>query len=262
VQGQNLESLPNIYKDGRESAKATLFKDYNDLFCIKTSPNVDSKACGAAAQDYGITSPETFVDFILGEKTWPNKAVLETMQLARAFYGYIPDTFNIDTVRNSPKDFITEQSKIAQSNMKMAIINYLASRRGPTSSATTTVLQSLARNFLPQQAVSGLDYSTFCTKDKKTPAEEYICSYTNKPDASTGDSENRIISQAAVDRIAQYDTYLSPTFYSSIQGPLPAGALDKMEVFIKAQQLTQDYRELRMLQLKTAATAMRLMNSK
>jgi hypothetical protein len=60
----------------------------------------------------------------------------------------------------------------------------------------------------------------------------------------------------------QHDFYMSPTFYDELNSDYYSanGPIDKLEVYIKAQQLIQDYRQLRMLQMKVAALAMNVMN--
>src|SRR5690606_3440423 len=99
-------------------------------------------------------------------------------------------------------------------------------------------------------SVSAPDYKIACLQapEAMSAVEAYACNLTNKPDDP---SEDRIISQAAMDRLIEYDLSMSSELYEEIQSPtvLSTGALDRMHAAMKARQVAQDYRQLRLLQM-------------
>ena len=228
------------------------------LFCDPRGENVPN-GCGGDRLTNGINGNENFVDFMLAERTWPKEAVLDTMQVARAYFMEMKPRFSGQNTNNSPASMIAWQRSAARDNIRMSAINMLAARRAPTSMASQEVMRMMLRNFASSGKVSMTDLAKLCAKTNLNDLEAYTCNMTNIPDSSTPNAP-RIIGQASIDRVMQHDYYMSPLFYTNLNSDsLGDGVgLERMEVLSISQQLAQDYYFLRMLQIKTALRAIRL----
>jgi hypothetical protein len=246
-----------IYAKGLLPATANLYETHVNLFCLPGARNAPS-GCGSLRRAAGIKSGETFIDFMVGEKTWQRAYVLDAMKSARAYFGFISDTAHLDDLRVNRDEFVRRQAKLARNNLRLSMMNYLAARRAPTSGAAAMAQMLVMANVTDTAQTDSLNINAMCAKDedKQTPFEKTACSYTSDPSSPGGE---RIISQAAIDRVTQYDLYFSPRFFQIVRDPQNAGTgpLNKIQVVLKAQQLAQDYQHLRMLQMKVAATAVR-----
>lgn len=244
-----------IYSKGALVAAARIYDTHVRMFCVPGTKNAP-EGCGVARNAAGIRGGETFVDFMVGEKTWQGAYVLEVMKLARAYFGLVTDTTHLEDLRSNRDAFVRRQAELARNNMRLSIINYLAARRAPTSDAAATAQMMFMSNATDTTQLSDFNIDTLCARenDELSLFENMLCSYTSKPTTSGGE---RFISQAALDRILQFDIYLTPNFYKSIRDPQYAadGPIDQINVLLKAQQLAQDYQHLRMLQMKVASTA-------
>lgn len=216
-------------------------------------------------------SSENFVDMFLGERTWGDKTIIDALLVARRFFAPA-QTRDVMGIFDE-ESFIANRSEMAQANLRMSILNSLAARRAPTSTATNTALGFMFRILANSSPfVMSPDPNVACSAENLTYSQDdpdelkgikfmngYVCSFTSAPVQGTGE---RYVSQAAIDRIMQHDFYLSSDFYGTINSSsFNEASMDKMEVFMKAQQLAQDYRQLRLLQMKVAATAMNVMNN-
>jgi len=117
-------------------------------------------------------------------------------------------------------------------------------------------MRVLLAGLMPTGQIRSINQSEICTEAQKASMsipEQYACSYK----AAIGDKS--LLSQSAIDRIFQYDYLLSGSFYKQINSG-GTNSARKVQVWLKAQQLAQDYRGLRLLQMKTAMTAMNMMN--
>ncbi len=260
--------IPNVGSNSTENIQyreylATTGKAYDlhlRLFCNPAMTNAPA-GCGSDRALAGINGDENFVDFMLSERTWPTKTVLDTMQLARLYffdYGVRPSAKDI---RSAPVNLVKWQQQVAGQSVRMSMLNMLAARRAPTSPGTQNVLKVMLESLAVNGQVSSVNYKTVCSQPTLTQLEAYVCNYTNIPDPNDPNPlmrTTRIISQASMDRILQYDYYLSPNFYATINSPSTPvkGGLDRMEVLMMAQQLSQDYYFLRMLQMKAVASSM------
>lgn len=248
---------------------AFIFAKMQQMFCIPQAVDATPE-CAARAKDPNLNPAENFIDFFLSEKTWSSAAVIDAMLVARRLFSNNEDKvqFGYDTSRDK---FVNNQAYIAQDNMRMTILNHLAARRAPTSDATQSVLSFMFQTLAASTGmVATVNPDEACKSEWMTPKDgdsddlkavkfmnSYVCSYTSQP----LEGGKRIISQAAIDKIMQHDFYLSPTFYGNINASYNNQySIEKMEVFMKAQQVVQDYQALRLLQMKTAALAMNIMN--
>jgi len=251
---------------------AFLYQKIQDVFCLPDARRATDDCIKMKAK-MGLKPSESFVDFFTGERTWSDASVLDAMLIARRLFGANKGKtqFGYDTLDRTK--FVDNQSVTTQNNLRMTILNDLASRRAPTSTATKSILGFMLQIMANSSAnVLSVDADKACNTEgltiNKDDAPEvksakfingYVCSYTNTPPAGGA----RIISQAAIDKVMQRDFYMSPNFYSEINsGAYGEAGLDRMEVFMKAQQVAQDYRALRLLQMKTAAVAVSMINSK
>lgn len=268
VENISAGSSENPYAEADQLAETKLYEILTTTFCDPDS-TISTTACQNSKAE--VKSNQNFVDMFLGERTWTDKTVLDALLLARRFFA--PSSSRDVMGVFNEQGFIANRSAIAQSNLRMSILNELAARRAPTSIATNSVLRFMFNIFANATPfVATVDPAKACSADalviKDGDADDvrankflngYVCSYTNTP---SGGSE-RIISQAAIDRIMQYDFYMSADFYGRINSAdYNNASLDRMNVFMKTQQLAQDYRQLRLLQMKVAGVAMNMMNGK
>lgn len=212
-----------------------------------------------AARLKTLDPAENFIDFYLSPRTWPSQSVFDTMLVSRRFFAEAQTRINLSSGNAREKVFMDDQGIIARSNLRLAILDDLAARRAATSHATSSAMMILFSFLAPTQQISGLNYMNICKKSAPNPMERYVCSFTSAPD----ENGQRIISQAALDKIMQYDFVLSPQFLGEInsQADTATGPVERMEVFLKAQQVSQDYRQLRLLQMQAAVKAMNLLNN-
>ncbi len=256
---ENVGSGSNVnpYAGTAVMADTFLWKRFQALFCIPNSASA-SPECAARKGDSTIRPYENFIDFFVSEKTWPDTTVIDGLVFARRFFVGGLDKSGIGLGVIDGKSFFSQQSSIAKANLKMGVLTDLAARRAPTSTASGTVLELLLTGLMPSGQVSSTDYEDVCSNDQLTDVEAYACSFTNKP---SGNGAPRVISQAAIDKIIQNDYMLSLDFYDKINSSTYSKAsMERLNVFMKAQQLAQDYRALRLLQMKTAVLAMNMMN--
>jgi Skp family chaperone for outer membrane proteins len=165
---ENVDSTTDIntYLQGRTNALALLYDTQIDLFCLEESK--DSPAgCGNARTDFGVEGAENFIDFFLNDKTWPTRTVTDVMKLARGYFGFIPEKEDLSMI-DEGGEFLAKQMQISKNNLKMSIMNYLASRRAPSSMATGNVLKLLLNGFAKSLTVSSLNYEDICDKQTKT----------------------------------------------------------------------------------------------
>jgi hypothetical protein len=257
--GNSQGSTDNPFSDISVANKAKLQKIFNKYFC-----NPQSKNASADCQASKVTpSKENFVDFFVGTGTWADKTVLDVLTLARGFYAGMSDKVMLGQGSYDPSTFFSNLGGIARANLRMSIINDLAAQRAPSSEATAPAEYALLKVLVPSGEVTSLNYQTACSdSNQRTMAAYYACSMTAPPLSDKGDS--RLISQTALNRILQFDYMLSSDFYRQINSPAlsATGGVDKVAVYLKAQQLAQEYRALRLLQMKVAATAVNMINGK
>lgn len=251
-------------------ADTKLYEILITTFCDPDSAIAPTSCINRAKQgQQSSQSLLSFVDVFLGERTWSDKSVLDTLLLARRFFA---GSAIYDVMGNMSEElFITNRGQIAQANLRMSILNDLAARRAPTSTASGSVLNFMFRIMADASPlVASVNPDKACSVDGLTVREAdsdiikagkffngYLCSYVTPPTAGS----NSIISQAAIDRIMQHDFYMSSRFYNDINSiDYNKTSMERMEVFMKAQQLAQDYRQLHLLKMKVAATAMNMMN--
>lgn len=238
---------------------AIIAKKLDTIFCIPGS-KLATEECAGGQIGAGAEN-NNFVDMFLGTGTWPGQTILDSLLLTRRFFSSAFSRVDINQSAANPATFMTNQRRITRDNIRLAIFDDLASRRAPTSNATYHALQMLLFMLAPSNQITSQDYRRICANPDANPIEKYICTLTGEPMGGDAGGQ-RAISQAALDKIMQYDLMLSNNFYSEIQSPAyqASGSIEKMEVFLKAQQVTQDYRQLRLLQMKVATTAMNIMN--
>lgn len=244
---------------------------YNSIFCMPDSKNANAE-CASRKVDEVARPNENFIDFFISDRTWTDEKVLDAMLLARRFFGGSIDRVALG--QQGQLDFgnyMTYQKRATQSNLRMSVLNDLASQRAPSSRSGDNMLRAMFSMLSPNGEAPSVDPEYMCgpkgpLSGKADTAEAkqaqniaaYVCSMGAKANDGT-----RIISQAALDRIMQHDMYLSGDFYERINSREYNGlSMDKMQVFMKAQQIAQDYRQLKLLQMKTALVAMNLINSK
>lgn len=261
----NLTTPNSGIKDKRNPYSAILARseaDWKELldteFCIPESKNA-SEDC---AKDKSKLRPygdyENFVDFYVNDRPWKDMGIRNVFMLARRFLGGAVDRPFVIKNANDSGSFMRHQTAIARENMRAAVMNDLAARRAPTNMATGDAMALLLRVLAPTQQIDSMNYNTICADKKrmeKFPAIKYACSRTTKSGNYT------LISRSSIDRIFQFDFVMSPEFFDVVNSSSIDGQLDKELVYLKSQQLAQDYRALRMLQMKTALTAMNMMNS-
>jgi len=233
---------------------ALILKKMEAMFCIPGSA-LATKNCKDSS---AAPSRENYIDLFISNKTWPNATILDTMLLTRRFFSRAVVGVDLTQDNSEAGTFMGNQRLLAQDNLRLGILDSLIARRAPTSNATPVAMQALLTILAPSNTISSLNYEKVCTKPKLNKLEVYVCSFTSEPIQGG----KRIISQAALDKIMQFDLVLSPMFFSAInsQAYTASGPIEKMEVFLKAQQVAQDYNQLRLLQKKTVATAMNMMN--
>lgn len=264
---QGYRTIPNVglfekenpYLGSRLSAVSKLYELHVKLFCNPEGMTNPPPGCGGDRVRAGVQENENFVDFLLGERTWPKNVVLDTMQLARGYFFDIGERFSMAGLKGGQAGLLSWQKSTALNSLRMSMLNSLAARRAPTSSATEEVLEVMLRNFAVDSKVSGMNYESICSKAAPgNYLEAYVCNMTNIPSKANAP---RIMGQASIDRIMQHDFYLSPIFYNAIVNSTtdPSVSLKRMKVFMRAQQLSQDYYFLRMLQMQTAASALQVL---
>jgi hypothetical protein len=247
----------NPYSGTAIQADNYLWQRFDKLFCNPYSANATEEC--AAKKGSGAPATENFIDFFVSDKTWGDASVIDALVFARRFFVGNLDRSGMGTGIGDGKTFFAKQSTLAQANLKMGVLTDLASRRAPTSMSSETVLGVLLKILAPSGEISSLSYEDVCSQTQLTAMEAYACSFTNKPQ----DGAPRIISQASIDKIMQYDFMLSSDFYNNINSSAYSSkSVERVEAFLKAQQVAQDYRALRLLQMKTATTAMNIMNNR
>ena len=265
VPGVGYFNASNPTVDGPLSNIAQIYQLHVNLFCNPVGLKHPPDGCGKMRAAARIEGNENFVDLFLSERTWPSEAVTDAMQVARSYFLDMKQHFSAEVSTNNPSAMISWQRAAALDTVRMSILDALAARRAPTSTATDKVLGALLTSLAATGDVSTIDYKNLCTRNKLNMIEAYVCNLTNLPAKDPNDpnapvSTDRIISQAAIDRVMQYDYYMSPLFYNSINSPAinPRGSMERIEVLQLAQQLTQDYYFLRLLQMKTVAQSLKM----
>jgi hypothetical protein len=260
--GQNNVAY-NAFSRGTLAGLADAYTTHVQLFCIPGTANAP-EGCGDSREAAGVLGSENFVDFLLGERTWGDAYVIDTMKLARVYFGSIPDVMHRDTLRKNKEGFVQNLKNMAHASLRMAVLNDLAARRAPSNEAVDSVLSVMLRNLEPSGATAGSTYDEVCSQkpNEMKAVERVVCGYTSKPPdfrsaTALDPAVPREISQTVLEKVTQYDLYLSPYFYDMVNSTSfnSVGAMDKLEVYIKAQQLTQDYRQVQLLKMKTALAA-------
>ena len=267
--GSNNDSANPATASARDN-DSYLYEKLVTFFCMPGAADAPAD-CAKTKAAMGLRTGENFIDFFLNDRTWSDKTVLDVMQLARRMFFGATGRLQLGYETQDRENFVSSAEPLARNNLRMAILNDLASRRAPVSSAGRQVLGIMLKILAKSSGtVSTTDIIQACdtknlvindsdnaTVRASKTINNYVCSHTNTP---TGGGP-RIISLAAIDKVMQHDIYLSPNFYDEINaGYNNDASLARMEVFIKAQQVAQDYRALRLLQMKTAAVAMKMMN--
>ncbi len=243
------------FSQGVLTGVADMYHAHVRMFCFPEMQNAPAE-CGTAREAAGLRSNDTVVDIFLSPRTWERRTVIDGVRLAQNYFGIMVDTTHIGDMDVSSADFMSKIRDISRNNLRLAILNDLASRRATTSVATEGIVNKMLEILGIGGVISVPDYTIACQRPATeiTAEEAYACGLTNKPDTPGGD---RIISQAAMDRLLEYDLMISPNLYNEIHSSsFPTeGAMDRLQVSLKARQLAQDYRQLRLLQMKVAAMA-------
>lgn len=241
--------------------EASLAQTLDNLFCIPLS-RFASADCQAKKDT--IKPPyENFVDYFTSVRTWTDQKIFDVLMLDRRFFGSVPDKTTIESDVLDGATIIASQATIARDNLRLSIINEIAARRAPTSAASGDALKIMLSILVPTGDVTSTNYTIACADNMpKTPPVQYVCGLVLSQ-ASNGVTKG-FISQAAIDRILDFDYMLSTELYDHIYDVdfVSSNSDLKTEVWLKAQQVAQDYRGLRLLQMKTLATAMNMMNGK
>lgn len=254
--------LLNPYLQGRIRGLAELYETYVIYFCVPKTKNApisgNGAVCGSARADAGLTRGETFIDFFLGNRTWPNETVSDVMQLARAFFGYVPDTDDMTAFNGDRSFYVQKQATIARSAVDMAIIDYLAAQRAPTSTATKGILEVLLNNLSASGKVSSLNYTQVCAQKNRSDEENYACSFTSYPEGE--DLQNRRVSKAAINHImGQF--YMSPAFYTEVNSrQYNIMGIRRLKTILLAQRVAQEYERLQLMKMMVAKQAINLSN--
>lgn len=256
TQNSTLTGNANPYAGISAKNDAELQEILDNNFCVPESIN-SSKEC-IAKKGSLVSYYENFVDFIVGEKPWNVDKISDIAMLSRRFLAGGADLVYLNQGLLDPSILIAKQSGTVQKNLRVAVLNDLASRRAPTSQATGEVLATLFKILIPSGQISSTNYKKICVDTKpadRAVPENYVCSM-----ALSLDKDTTLVSQASIDKIFQYDYLLSSEFYTHINSGSSTGNMDKVQVYLKAQQLAQDYRALRLLQMRTTLMAVNLMN--
>ena len=226
----------------------------DQAFCIPDAVGA-SPEC-AAKKDQVKGPPEDFISFAIGDMPWKSTDVVAASRLGHHFLVGSTEKSFINQGSGDPIVMAAQMGGIARENLRSSILNYLAARRAPTSQSASDVIELLLSSLVATGQVSSTDASELCTQDaaKLTGPEQYACSL------STTIGGEQVVSQGTIDKVLQYDHLLSNEFYTSINKG-GTGSAKRTQVWLKAQQLAQDYRALRLLQMKTAAAAMNYMNA-
>lgn len=261
----------NIFSQTAIRSDAQIRALWDSKFCNSQSQNA-SKEC---ADKKTLAVKENFIDFFLAERTWSASTIDDVLIIARRFFGGMPDKAMIGQGATDPASFVANQGALARVMLKMSVIDDLAARRAPAAVVNGEALDVILQILAPSGDITRAYYAEACLKpeDKatppevyKTPSEIYACNLTSVSNTlkDKDGKPKRVVSQAALDKIIQFDLMLSPLFYNQINGSEVSalGGMERLDVFIKAQQLAQDYRALRLLQMKVATTAMNMMNGK
>jgi len=258
VQNSTLEDNANPSSNLLIAGDASYNAIHDSAFCNPNSANA-SEVC-KEQKDKSAEPSENFIDYYLSDQPWHSKKMREILLMNQRFMGGGLDKTYVIQDDANPKEFVATLSILSKGNLRAAIRNELAASRAPTSQATGGVMDLLFRSVGSTGQVTPVDdYKVFCSnKDniKDLPALTYACSMT----AQVGDAN--LTSQTSIDKAFQYDYMLSGEFYNSINKAEVHGQLDKEQVWLKAQQVAQDYKALRLLQMKTAMMAVNMMNGR
>lgn len=237
----------NDYIGGSLTATAKLFAKYTKYFCTPGSINAPT-GCGSSAVD-DIYIGSNLANSLIGESTLSKDSMTAASDFVRAYFGIIPSM--IHTEQAQIGSYIDQQRELARTNMRLAAINGLLARRAPYESASSAgVVGKLFTAYNQAGLIVSSNPQAVCSKSPqdRTLREDYLCSVMNKEKA---------VSKTVADRILQFDSYMNPDFIEKIySSTYPSrGALDRLEVTMRAQQLSQDYQFLRDLQTYTALRA-------
>jgi hypothetical protein len=248
---------------GANKAYAEYFKVYLDMFCIPEGSNA-LNLCRDIRNNAKNKRYENFIDFFTSDKTWGEPAVLDAMTLAREFFGSVTsDLDDTAQLKENPSFYMAKQGAIARNNLRMGVINQLASQRAPTSYGTEAVLSLLFNSLGNTGQVSSSNYKEACKQNiadmvKDAPLNAYVCSYTNL----AADGQDRVISQAAIDRIMQRDLMMSPFFMQQVQSPdfNAQGPINKMNAYLATVKVAQLYDQLQAIKMQSAVSATNLIH--
>lgn len=256
------KTTPNILAKGVINAYAQLYDLHVKLFCYPGMTNAPEN-CGIWRADANFSDRDNVINLLLDTGTWYSDVALDSLTLARAYFGAVPDKVSLSDIKNDNGTLITQQVQVARNSLQMALLDRLASYKLPVSTATEKVMGEQLSMLSDMGLASNIDVKALCAPAADgQPAkafsqyEDRICSWVSKGNA---DQPGRI-SQSVIDQTLQHDIYLDPEFYNEAYSPAyPVdGALDRLLVMMKAQKLAQQYDFLQNFKMYVAARAMRL----
>lgn len=231
---------------------ANYMEIFNKKFCDPDSQN-SKEDCEAKPTG----KRENFIDFFLSDRPWQTIDVVDAANIAQRLFGGRIDKIMLDEDGIEPAKLVERQELVTLRNLKMSILNSMAMRRAPVSQATAEVLKTMFSILNPNGGGS-VSYKEACIDHKNaTAVDVYVCSH-----ASTMGGTKGLMSESAFEKIFDFDYLMSWDFYSDLNQPgTSLGSIDKLAVVLKARQLAQDYRALRLLQMKTVMAAVNMVNS-
>lgn len=244
---------------------ARVYETMEAVLCSPESVNA-SDACAKRKDELGIQAGETLADLFTGEKTWSDSTVLDLKLVMQRIVTGPSNKPQLGYATQDGTSYIAGQSSLAKNNLRMSIINDLASRRAPVSTAGAATLGMM----LKMQAMSGAgvmstDADKVCDPKnleiKENDADNIksakfsaasVCAHATR----IGNGQ-LMISPAAISRVMEYDFYTSPNYYEGINSPnLSRTSLMRLQVFNEALQAVQKYNGLKLMQRKIALKAM------
>ena len=248
----HLAQRKNPYLASKEAAISAAYSSYVPYFCMQHSTNAPT-GCGTLAPSVGPLAT-SLVSSLVGDATWSSDTITPSRDFFRVYFGLMFNTSRLST--KSGGGLIDYMKDATQASMRLSVLEELMSRRTAAISAGSNgnISGALLRTFEEAGYLSDNDPVSLCSNTgKRSPISAMLCEMLDK---------NFSASQAIVERVLQHDIYLTPVFLDDVNArEYPAKAsLQRLEVHMTAQKLTQEYRFLRDLQMYTALRAMNISN--
>lgn len=243
----------NPYIASKEAAISALYNSYVPYFCMPGGKNAPT-GCGTMAVAGGRLAI-SLVDGLVGDSTWSADTIAPSRDFFRAYFGLMSDRINISSMQSG--SLIKYVEAATQANMRLSVLQSLMARRTASVGAgeSGNIAGALFRTFEEAGFLPDNNPVTLCSNpNKRSPISAMLCEMLDQHFGA---------SQAVTERVLQHDIYLTPTFLDDIHAseyPAKASIL-RLEVYMTAQKLAQEYRFLRDLQMYAALRAMNISNT-